>query len=59
MRLPIRSSWRAAEADSHTPPVAGDYPTPREVLGDIGLLLAIHLAAAFAVALTFRLFGIA
>jgi hypothetical protein len=29
------------------------------VLGEVGLLLAIHLAAAFAVAATLRWFGIA
>jgi hypothetical protein len=49
-----------------TPVVTGDdrprgdsTPTPGEVLTEAGLLLAIHLAVAFAVALTLRLCGIA
>ena len=49
-----------------TPVAAGDErphvdgtPTPGEVLTEAGLLLAIHLAVAFAVALTLRLCGIA
>jgi hypothetical protein len=51
--------WRSAEAHDEAPPVAGDYPRPGEVLTEIGLLLAIHLAVAFAVALTLRLLAIA
>ena len=39
-------------------PLAGDVPTPGEVLTEIGLLLAIHLAS-LAVTVTLRLFGIA
>ena len=40
-------------------PLLATGPTPGEVLTEIGLLLAIHLALAFAVAVTLRLFGIA
>ena len=59
MRLPILSSWRPVDEPRPAPSAAGDFPTPREVLGEVGLLLAIHLAAAFAVAATLRWFGIA
>jgi hypothetical protein len=58
MRLPIRTLWRSVDTD-RAPSAAGDYPTPGEVLTEIGVLLAIHLAAAIAVAVTLRLFGIA
>jgi hypothetical protein len=56
---PIRSFWRPAETRRGAPSAAGDYPTPHEVLGEIGLVLAIHLAAAFAIAATLRWLGIA
>ena len=46
-------------ARHHEPPVAGDFPAPGEVLVEIGLVLAIHLAVALAVILTLRAFGIA
>ncbi len=59
MRLPIRTSWRSVEADHRAPSVAGDCPTPGEVLTEIAMLLTIHLAAALAVALALRLFGLA
>jgi hypothetical protein len=39
-------------------PLAGDVPTPGEVLGEIGLILGLHLAAAAAVTLTLRAFGV-
>ncbi len=58
MRSPIRTLWRSVNTD-RAPSAAGDFPTPGEVLTDIGLLLAIHLAAAIAVVVTLRLFGIA
>ena len=35
------------------------YPQPGEVLGEIGLILAVHLAVAVAVTLTLLAFGIA
>jgi hypothetical protein len=59
MRLPIRTLSRSVDTDHRAPSAAGDCPTPGEVLTEIGVLLAIHLAAAFAVAVTLRLFGIA
>jgi hypothetical protein len=59
MRLPVRIPWRSVDADHRAPSATGRYPTPSEVLTEIGLLLTIHLAAAFAVAVTLRLFGIA
>jgi hypothetical protein len=43
---------------AHRQPLAGDVPTPAEVLGEIGLILALHLAAAAAVTLTLLAFGI-
>jgi len=59
MRLPIRTLRRSVDTDHRAPSAAGDCPTSGDVLTEIGLLLAIHLAVAFAVALTLRLFGIA
>ena len=35
------------------------YPQPGQVLGEVGLILAVHLAVAVAVTLTLRAFGIA
>jgi hypothetical protein len=43
---------------AHGQPFAGDVPAPGEVLGEIGLILALHLAAAAAVTLTLRAFGV-
>jgi hypothetical protein len=55
-----RSAARATRASArrHEAPVASGFPTPSEVLTEIGLLLAIHLAVALAVILTLRAFGI-
>jgi hypothetical protein len=55
-----RSAARAprATARRHESPVASDVPAPSEVLAEIGLLLAIHLAVALAVTLTLSAFGI-
>ena len=58
MRLPIRTLSRSVDSDRRAPSATGDYPTPGEVLAEIGLLLLLHLAVAFAVTLTLRLFGI-
>ena len=63
----MKPAFRPWSPDEHAAPVAtGDErppmdgaPTPGEVLTEAGLLLAIHLAVAFAVALTLRLCGIA
>ena len=38
--------------------LVGDVPTSAEVLGEIGFILALHLAAAAAVTLTLRAFGV-
>ena len=43
---------------AHRQPLAGDVPAPAEVLGEIGFILALHLAAAAAVTLTLRAFGL-
>ena len=43
---------------AHGQPLAGDVPAPAEVLGEIGLILALHLAAAAAVTLTLRALGV-
>ena len=47
---------RSFPADSRT---TSGFPQPGEVLGEIGLILAVHLAVAVAVTLTLRAFGIA
>jgi hypothetical protein len=41
------------------PRATSGFPQPGEMLGEIGLILAVHLAVAAAVALTLRAFGIA
>jgi len=43
---------------AHHRPLAGAAPTPAEVVGEIGLMLALHLAAAAAVTLSLRAFGL-
>jgi hypothetical protein len=58
MRLPVRT-LRTVDSDHRAPSAAGNCPTPGEVLTEIGMLLTIHLAAAFAVAVTLRFFGVA
>jgi hypothetical protein len=62
MRSVRRSFWRP---DDHAAPrvadhrlLADDAPTPGEVLVEVGLILAAHLAVAIAVTLTLRAFGI-
>jgi hypothetical protein len=59
MRLPIRAFWRSADIGRQAPSAAGGHPTPGDMLTEIGLLLTIHLAVAFAIALALRWFGIA
>jgi hypothetical protein len=62
MRSARRSFWRPDDRAaprmvghrSH----AGDAPAPGEVLIEVGLILAAHLAVAIAVTLTLRAFGI-
>jgi len=62
MRVSVRFLSRSADvtpdASDRAPPVVGAFPAPREVLGEIGLLLAIHLAAAFGVVMALQSFGI-
>jgi hypothetical protein len=58
MRLPIRTLWRSVHTD-RAPSAAGGCPRPGAVLTEIGMLLTIHLAVAFAIIVTLRLFGIA
>jgi hypothetical protein len=43
---------------AHHRPLAGDVSAPAEVLGEIGFILALHLAAAAAVTLTLRALGV-
>lgn len=64
----LESSWPAMKSASrfvrrpqqraHDQPLAGGVPTPAEVLGEIGLMLALHLAAAAAITLALRAFGV-
>jgi len=59
-RTPTQPTRFPASLPAHgveEPPV--DAPRFGDVMSEIGLLLAIHLAVAFAVALTLRLCGIA
>jgi hypothetical protein len=58
MRLPIRTLSRSVDTD-RAPSAAGDCPTSGEVLTEIGVLLAIHLAVAIVITVTLRLFGVA
>jgi hypothetical protein len=51
-------SVRRPQQGAHPQPLAGDVPAPGEVLGEIGLILALHLAAAAAVTLTLLAFGV-
>jgi hypothetical protein len=48
----------AADTRAEAPSPAGGSPTPGEVLGEMGLLLAAHLLAALAVTLILRWGGI-
>jgi len=59
MRLPLRILSRSLDADHRAFAASGDGPTSGEVLAEFGVLLTIHLAVAFAIAVTLRLFGIA
>jgi hypothetical protein len=56
-----RSGVRAPDlpARHHESPTVGHQPSPGEVLAEIGLLLAIHLAVAFAIVVSLRVAGIA
>jgi len=62
MRSARRSFWRpddrAAQRMADHRPLADDAPAPGEVLVEVGLILAAHLAVALAVTLTLRAFGI-
>jgi hypothetical protein len=65
MKVSLSHFWRSGPRPTrsttrpHESPVAVKYPAPGEVLAEIGLLLAIHLAVAFAVVVTLRVSGIA
>jgi len=43
---------------THDRPLAGDVPTPAEVVSEIGLILALHLAVAAAITLTLHVSGL-
>jgi hypothetical protein len=62
MRSARRTFWRpddrAAPRMVRQQSVAADAPSPGEVLVEVGLILAAHLAVAIAVTLTLRAFGI-
>jgi hypothetical protein len=66
MKSPLRYYFSSSGAHAKRstarepqPPVAGDFPAPGEVLLEIGLVLAIHLAVGLAIVLTLRTFAIA
>ncbi len=46
-------------ASASEPAGTPDFPMPGEVLGEIGLILAVHLSVALAVTLVLQAFGIA
>ena len=56
----MRSAARPSDLAAHRTAAdrAQAWPGASEVVSEIGLILAIHLAAAFAVGLTLRLLGI-
>ena len=63
MKASLRYFRRPAEHASYSAgrrrsSVAADFPAPGEVLLEIGLMLAIHLAIALAIILTLQAFGI-
>jgi hypothetical protein len=58
MRSALRHAWRAARPFGRRPDAAGEYPGAGEVVTEIGLVLAIHLAVAFAIGLSLRAVGI-
>ena len=51
---------RAVPLDAHRddPPSVAQFPRPGEVLNEIGLILAIHLALALAVTVSLQAIGI-
>jgi hypothetical protein len=55
VRRAARRQW-SYPADSRT---TSAFPQAGEVLGEIGLILAVHLAVAVVITLTLRAFGIA
>jgi hypothetical protein len=62
MRSARRSFWlpddHATQRMADRRPLADDAPALGEVLVEVGLILAAHLAVAIAVTLTLRSFGI-
>ena len=63
MKASLRYFRRPAEHAAHSAgrrrsSVAADFPAPGEVLLEIGLMLATHLAIALAIILTLQAFGI-
>jgi hypothetical protein len=59
MRQPIRTLWRPADIHRQALPVGESWPSLGEVLGEAGLMLAAHLAAALVVVLILRWCAIA
>jgi len=57
MRSAFRHVWRTA-LPLRRPGTAGEFPTAGEVVSEIGVILAIHLAVAFAIGVTLRALGI-
>lgn len=58
MKVPPRLLEQSLDAGLRAPAEPGKLPAAGEVLGEIGLLLAVHLAVALAVALALRACGI-
>lgn len=69
MNVPSSFSRQTAHAgrqtSAHRPASVADEPAPldcpaaREVIGEIGVILAVHLVAALAISLTLSALGIA
>ena len=60
MRARIHLSGYFVSRQRASAPVAGaEVPQARDVLGEIGLILAVHMAGALAISLILQAFGIA
>jgi hypothetical protein len=58
MRSAFRHAWRRARPLGRRPDAVDEYPGAGQVVSEIGLILAIHLAVALAIGLTLRALGL-
>jgi hypothetical protein len=57
-KVPSRSLERTADTDLQSSAWAGKIPAACDVLGEIALLLAVHLTVALAIVLALRMCGV-